>query len=152
MKTARYESASFRDENERNQTVTMWQNRIDYLVSVMRIYGTEVSTDTTTITSTDVPPSVSREAVHQFIFPPQERVLDKKDGGENQTLSGTERHEHQTYQFDRSKVKGQLHLEYSDSLGRIKFMLMDYLDDSELHIDLLDTIADTVPEAISKDK
>jgi hypothetical protein len=151
MKTARYESPSFRDEDQKNLEVTMWQNRIDYLVSSMRIYGTEVWIDSTTIASSDSPSNISMEAVHRFIFPPQEVVLETDDSEVTQTSSGTEHHEHRIYQFDQSKVKGHLHLEYGDSLGRIKFMLMDYLDDSELHVDLLGTIADTVPEAISKD-
>lgn len=111
-----------------------WRSTYESLASKLGELGTEVKVRRTLESDQDIAPhSFVRDAVHDFVFPPQtpgaeedkSQIIDPTPG---YTLSIQD----VTREYDETQVRGHVRVQYDDADSRVTFSVTDLMGESEL--------------------
>ncbi|MEI6850712.1 MAG: hypothetical protein WCK26_01970 [Candidatus Saccharibacteria bacterium] len=108
-----------------------WRSRYDRLVTELGRLGTEVSVKRTLETSTEIDSQkFVVNALHKFIFPPQQIEFSQDNSTVHHTTPDHYIHEEdKTYDYDRNLVNGRILVGYDDSSNFIDFSVNNVRDE-----------------------
>jgi hypothetical protein len=139
-----YTSDSFRTTDEQASEVRAWRGRYNGLVTILGNLGTQVLVRRTIETDRDVAPHrFVRNAVHEYIFPPQETTVAEDRSEVTDATSGYSlHHEEVVREYDETQVISYLRMNYDDSNGRVEFGIKALKGESDLPHDVATAISE----------
>lgn len=126
MPLFQFESQTFQGVEDQERLVREWRGRYDKLLGDLGLIGSEVKVNRVLEKDRDIPPyQFVRNAVHEFIFPPQPdlRQVEDKSGVTDSTPGYELTREERAFEFDPEAARTHLRIAYDDSDSRVAFQV-----------------------------
>lgn len=133
-------SDRFKDAADRELQVRLWQLRYANLITQLGELGTEVIMTRTIITDYNSEPrNFIRDALHEFIFPPQTDLAIMEDNSHDNAMPYEDRSRREDImrRYDPSKVLGIVGIRYDDAGNQVTFRVVDLMGNSELLVNAM---------------
>lgn len=135
------------------QQVAEWRSQYNSLLVSLDAVASEVKRRRTLEKDPDVfPRNFVRDAVHEFVFPPQE--VDMTEDADSGVLEGNQPYtltvDNQTAEYDKSKVQGHLRLIYDDTEQPSTFRVEDVMGESVLPEEVVVILDKTFPVEVAQ--
>ncbi len=134
MDTISFNTHRFSSTEQQNELVLTWRKKYGEVTELLGRLGSQVLIWRTIERDQDIAPhQFVRNAIHEFVFPPQEVTVARDQSGvidPNLDYNLVEKHVISAY--DPALVRGHLRVRYDDADSRISFEVSDVLGDSQL--------------------